>query len=53
MKISNVRLGFATNSSSSHSIVVLPRGVSVLPACGANRADGHGYRGRFWYRANY
>ena len=29
MKISNVRLGFATNSSSSHSIVVLPKGVSA------------------------
>lgn len=26
MQVSNVRLGFATNSSSSHSIVILPKG---------------------------
>jgi len=29
MKISNIRLGFATNSSSSHSVIILPRGIKL------------------------
>jgi len=29
MKIHNIRLGFATNSSSSHSILILPRGMPI------------------------
>lgn len=31
MQLANIRLGLATNSSSSHSIIILPKGKAALP----------------------
>ena len=42
MQIANVRLGHATNSSSSHSIIILPDGVDSL----SNNPGDQGYYGR-------
>lgn len=40
MKISNVRLGFATNSSSSHSIVIVPKDHKLDESYDSNNAVG-------------
>jgi hypothetical protein len=43
MKILNIRLGLATNSSSTHSIIFLPRGASAVPIDPAGGPGSYGW----------